>query len=358
MGDPRATARSTAALSVALALPTAILAVGAAGGTSLNTWSTVTLINLVFVVALYLFIGNSGVLSFGHMAFAMLGAYTSAILTMDPLTKQILLPGLPDALVKAELSGLVGLLAAGAVAALVAGITGVALMRLSGIGAGIATLALLVIVEVALVSTKAVTGGSTLSRIPVTTTAENSFLVAAVLVLLAFLFQRSATGLRLRAARDDEIAARATGIGVFRERWIAFVVSGFFFGLGGSLYVHYLGSATVDALYLDYTFLIITMLVVGGLGTLSGAIGGTLVISVVNEILTRWESGLPVGPLQLTTPVGLRQVVLAILLLVILTLRPAGLFGSREFGSGVVLGRWRTLPARSELVLREEKEGV
>jgi branched-chain amino acid transport system permease protein len=317
-----------------------IFAVGEAGGVSLNAWSTITLINLVFVVSLYVFVGNSGVMSFGHMGFAMLGAYTSAILTMDPLTKGILLPGLPEPLIKAELGGLVGLIGAGVVAAGVAIVVGIALMRLSGIGAGIATLAFVVIVEVVLVSTKAVTGGSTLSRIPVTTTAGAAFVVAVVLIVIAFWFERSATGVRLRAARDDEVAARATGIGVFRERWIAFIISAFFFGLGGSLYVHYLGSVTVDSLYLDYTFLIITMLVVGGVGTLVGAIGGTLVVSIVNEVMTRWESGLPVGPVDLTIPVGLRQIVLAILLLAILAARPTGVFGGTRFGSPL-RGLWR-----------------
>jgi branched-chain amino acid transport system permease protein len=236
-------------------------------------------------------------------------------------------------LADAHVSTAVAILAAGVLSAVLAGIVGVALMRLSGIAAAIATLSLLVIVEVVLSKTRALTGGSgAVTGIPVTTGVWVGLLFAALTILAAAAFQASPVGLRLRASRDEEIAARAVGVGVFGPRWVAFVVSAFFTGIGGALYVQTVGAITPDALYFQYTFLIIAMLVGGGIGSLAGAVGGALLVSVVAEVLGRLEEGEAVGPLTFSLRPGLRDVVLAAVLILVLLLRPAGLIGGREIG--------------------------
>ena len=165
-----------------------------------------------------------------------------------------------------------------------------------------------------------------------TTSVWVGLLFAALTILAAAAFQASPVGLRLRASRDEEIAARAVGVGVFGQRWVAFVVSAFFTGIGGALYVQSVGAITADALYFQYTFLIIAMLVVGGIGSLAGAVGGALLVSAVAEVLGRLEEGEAVGPLTFSLRPGLRDVVLAAVLILVLLLRPAGLIGGREIG--------------------------
>lgn len=326
--------RPLIALAACIALAAATAGVGAWGGQGVRDAATIALINMIMVVGLYVFVGNSGVVSFGHMAFAAVGAYTAAILTVPVLTKGLLLPGLPDSLASAHAGTLPAILIGGGAAALVAAIIGVPLMRLNGIGAAIGSLALLVIVYTVFRYTPALTGGeNTLTNVPVTTTLWTAFGWAALAIVIAFLYQRTRFGLALRAARDEEVAAQASGVGVFQLRWAAFVISAFVFGVGGVIYTFYIGSVVGNQFYVAFTFQILAMLVVGGVGSLSGAVVGTVVISAVAEIFRRLEVGDAVGPLRLDTPVGLREVVLGAFMLAILILRPRGITDSREFGA-------------------------
>lgn len=317
-----------------------IALLGAASGGSTESWAVTTLINLCFAVSLYLFSGNSGILSFGHMGFAALGAYTAALISIPATNKMVLLTSLPGFLQSAEISPPLSLLLGGLVAAVFAVITGVALMRLNGIGASIATLILLVIVNVVLTHSQELTGGTgSLTNIPVWTDVWNAASIALIVIGLAAAFQASRTGLRLRAARDEEVAARSVGIGVFKERWFAFLLSAFLTGVAGAMYVHSVGAITTSALYIDYTFLIVAMVVIGGIGSLSGAIGGVLVVSIISEVLTRMEYGESIGPITLSVGPGLRNIILALIMLVILIARPGGIFGSEELS----LRRFRSL---------------
>jgi branched-chain amino acid transport system permease protein len=147
---------------------------------------------------------------------------------------------------------------------------------------------------------------------------------------VAWGFQRSRSGLRLRASREDDGAAHAIGIRVTRERGIAFVLSAFFVGAGGALYGMFIGSFTPDAFFLNITFLITAMLIIGGMTSLAGAVVGTIVISVLAEFLRRAEQGFDLGLFQVSARPGLREVGLAIAMLAILILRPAGVTGGRE----------------------------
>lgn len=336
--------RSSGILPSLLFCAAAIGALAIAGlvGSNLETWAIGSLINVVFVVALYMFVGNSGVLSFGHMSFAMLGAYLAALLTIPALTKAVVLTNLPGFLAHAEVSSLVSILLAGVLGALVAAVVGIALLRLNGIAAGIASLSLLIIVQVFLAKTPSLTGGSgsTLTGVPATTTIGVALLWAALTIVAAALFQSSSIGSRLRASREDEIAARSIGISVFKERWTSFVVSAFFMSIGGALYVHALGTITVQALYIQYTFLILAMLVIGGIRSLAGAVGGALIVSVISQVIERLEFGDSILGVGVALRPGSRDIALAIIMLAILLLRPAGLIGSREL-------RWPRLPRRT-----------
>lgn len=321
---------------------------------SFSDFTLTTMINMAIVVGMSIFIGNSGILSFGHIGFMALGAYTAALTSIPAGQKAFILPNLPGFIARTDLSATQSVLLGGVVAAAAAFVVGIPLMRLNGIAASIATLGALVIVHVVASQWSSLTGGQTaLVGVPVTTTAHSALAWALGAVTIAWLFQRSRIGLRLRASREDLVAARGVGIGIVSERLIAFVLSGFVVGVAGGIYGHYLGAFAPDQFYFHITFLTLAMLVVGGISSLSGAIVGVITVSTIQEILGRLESGEGVGPIHANLGDGVTDAVLAILVLVIMIVRPAGLTGGRELTVGTTerilhaLGR-RRRPADSE----------
>jgi branched-chain amino acid transport system permease protein len=304
---------------------------GGLGPESVQRTVVTMLISVVLVVGLFVFIGNSGVFSFGHMAFMAVGAYTAAILLVPAERKDILFPAMFAPLRGAEASPFVATLAGGIVAAVVAAVVAAPLMRLSGLTASLASFSLLIMVNVVATNWKQVTNATSgISGLPTSIGISTTLPWALGAVLIVALYQRTGTSLPLIASREDEIAARAVGIRIARERSIAFVLSAFVTGLGGALYAQSIGSLTADAVYLDITFLIIAMLVVGGMHSLSGAVGGAVALSLIAEFLRQMEKGVDVGAYIIEAPAGLREVGYALAMLFILILRPDGLSGRRE----------------------------
>ncbi len=146
---------------------------------------------------------------------------------------------------------------------------------------------------------------------------------------MAFAYQRSRPGRMLRATREDPAAAQAAGIGVHRQRLVAFALSGALCGFAGGLYVHMLGSITTEQVYLELTFITLAMLVIGGATSLWGAVVGALAVSAVDSFLGEAEQGVDLG-VTLDVPAGTRLVVVAALMALVLVLRPSGLTGGRE----------------------------
>lgn len=305
---------------------------GNLGSLALQRAVVTMLINLVVVIGLYIFIGNSGVLSFGHIGFMAIGAYAAGILVTPLTLKQVVNPDLPSFLVGVTLHPVVGTLAAGAVAAVVAMVLAVPISRLSGLAAGLATFAFLVIVNVVATNWSQLTNAARgMSGIPMTVTAKSAFITVCGVMVIAFLFQRSDFGLRLRASRDDEVAARAAGINVARHRGVALVISAFCVGIGGALSAQFVGSIFPNVFYLSITFITLAMLVVGGMRSLAGAVVGTVFISAVDEFLRSVEVSGHIGPIPLPSRPGVGNVVLAVIMLVVLLVRPRGITNGREF---------------------------
>ena len=147
---------------------------------------------------------------------------------------------------------------------------GIPIVRLFGVAAGIATLAILVAMNVFIQQTSSITRGtSTMIGVPQTTTMRTTMIYVIIAIVVAFAFKQSRNGLRLRASRENERAARSVGISVPRERYIGFALSGFVCGIVGALYGHYFITFSYTDFYFDMTFLTIAMLVVGGLGSVS-----------------------------------------------------------------------------------------
>ncbi|MCB1445615.1 MAG: branched-chain amino acid ABC transporter permease [Rhizobiaceae bacterium] len=344
-GALRDIVRRSATLLILVALVLAIVLLAQLGDIVMQRRVIYGLVNLVAVVGLYIFMGNSGVLNFSNVAFMAIGAYTSALLTMPPMMKNTFLPDLPVWLAAAQVPSLAGAFAAGAVAGLVALVVGWPIMRLSGIGAAIATMSLLIICYIVLGNWNSLTGGQqSLMGLPAYVGLWTSGIWAMVAIFIAYVYQETRWAIALRASREDEVAARASGVRIVRQRLVAFVLSAVVSGIAGALYGHFLGTLRVETFYLDPTFLFISMLVVGGMRSLTGAVVGTIGISLLTEILRLLEVGvaLPGTDMTLSTAPGLGDVALAAVMLLIILFRPQGITGGREIGSFIQARRKRT----------------
>ena len=301
--------------------------------TSLTQTLTEMMIRVVLVIGLYVFVGNSGILSFGHISFMSVGAYAFVWLSCCtlPVVKPLYLPGLPVFLQEISLPSPVGVAGAAALAGGVALLIGAILMRLSGTAAAIATFALLAAQYAFYLNWSDVTGGTaSLANLPVFMGPVVGTLFAVLAVLLAWFHQESRWGIMLRAARDDQTAARGSGVNVWLVRTLAFGLSGLIVGIGGAMHAGFLGIVTVDAFYLSVTFLTLAMLIVGGSGSLSGAVVGVIVLTLVTEILRRFEAGIPVGGTILAMPRGFQEVGLGLAMILVMILRPSGIMGGKE----------------------------
>ncbi len=289
------------------------------------------LVMAAIVIALYVFVGSSGVVSFGHVSFVAVGGFAAGLTTVPEALKLSLSPDLFPVIASAEVGNAASLAIAAAGGGVFALIVGVPLMRLSGLSAGIATFAVLVITNNVLRNWEAIgPGARTLSLVPETT----SFLQATVGVIavaaLAFLYQRSRWGRVLRASSDDPAAAQGAGVDIYRQRLLAFALSGALAGFAGGLLVHLLGSITTQQVYLDLAFLTLAMLVIGGFRSLWGAVVGALLVSGINSLLLTAERGLDLGIGEVTVPTGTRLVTLGAVMALILLFRPTGVTGGRE----------------------------
>jgi branched-chain amino acid transport system permease protein len=319
-------------LVVLLGLITLGSAIGLMGDEIVEREVTLALIYVAIVTSLFAFSGNSGVLSFGHISFMAIGAYTTGLLTLSPTLKQVVLTETPHWLQTASLPSLPAILLGGALAAGVALLLSIPLMRLSGLPAALATFAVLNIVYVVANNWKPITGGQVgLSGIPSNTTLGVALTWALLTTTVVYVFTRSRNGLRLRSSREDEVAARSIGVAVEAERRLAFVISAFFTGVAGGVYAQYIASFNAGSFYLTVTFLTVVMLVVGGMKSLSGAVVGTIFISSLSALLLRIEEGIDVAGISLSGKPGLRELVLAAVMLGVLILRPQGITGGREF---------------------------
>ena len=298
---------------------------------STASYFTNALVNVAIVTALYLFIGNSGVLSFGHISFVALGAWAAGVLSVPVTEKPAIMPNLAHFL-RDRTTGNIGSLA---LAALVGGVcallVGLPLMRLSGLAAGIATFGVLEITHNLLrYEEKVGPGLNTFSSVPETTGLRQAALGAVVAIVVAYVYARSRFGRLLRATREDPAAARAVGASVYRQRLVAFTISGAVAGLAGGLLVHLLPVNT-ESVYLDLTFITLAMLVVGGATSLWGAVVGALSVSALDSYLAVAENGTSLFGWQIDLPAGTRVIVVGVLMALVLILRPTGLTGGREF---------------------------
>jgi branched-chain amino acid transport system permease protein len=320
-----------------LAAPLAVIALIANATASPAELRTVVnfFVALVLVLSIQSFSGNSGIVSFGHVAFMGVGAYTAALLTIPPAIKSFILPNLPSIIADAHIGFVPAVLIATVVGALVAAVIGLPLTRMEEGAMAMATIGVLVIFFVVFDNWDAVTRGSTgVFGIPRHTTLLSAVVLSLIAIFICRLFRESNTGLKLRASRADPVAAEALGANVVRLRYVAWILSGAIMGMGGAIWAQYNLAFDPKQFFFTQTFNILAMIVVGGLASVSGAVIGALTVTLTTEVMRRLEddAGIP----------GLTQIVVALLILFVLYRRPDGLVGRSEVDD--LLGRRLSWP--------------
>lgn len=314
---------------VYLAVIVALLALaqGSLNNFYLRVLSTIG-IYVILSASLNLTNGLTGDFSLGHAAFMSVGAYASAILTLPPATKAAMNAGLPVWLQELTLPFLVATVAGGLLAAALAVIVGVPVLRLRGHYLAVATLGLMVIVRVFANNWQPVTRGARgINGLPPHTNIWWTYAWAILTVYVVWRLVNSPYGRAMIAIREDEMAAAARGVSVFATRLLAFAIGAFFAGAAGALWAHLITAFTPNSFSFAITFNIIVMLVVGGMGSISGSVIGPVLLTLLQQALSRAETMLAVGGVPLY---GLSQITVAILAILIMIFRRQGLMGGHE----------------------------
>ena len=337
---------------VSLLLIGGMVLVQAFGSASSSRTYVVFLVNVMLVVSIQAFIGNSGIVSFGHVAFMGIGAYTTAMVTIPDVLKSAQLPDLPDALSTADLGLLPAIALSSLAAFVVAAVFGGGMIRMTESTMAMATLALLVVVHAILQNATTFTRGSLgLAGVPVRTTLGVATAGAVAFLLLGRLYKESGPGLRVRATREDPLSSASVGTNVVRTRYGSWLLSAAMMGAAGSLWAQSVIAFNANQFYFAITFALLAMLVIGGRTSITGAVAGAAIITFLTDTLARVEQGVAIGPWELPRVTGTVQFAIALLIIITLILRPEGLFDRWEIDElvrKILPGSQRKLPAQRE----------
>jgi branched-chain amino acid transport system permease protein len=279
-------------------------------------------INVILAVSLNLITGFTGQFSIGHAGFMAVGAYSSAFLTVYYAQAwERSLGGIVGGTVAHALIFLVAILVGAVVAALAGLVVGIPSLRLRGDYLAIVTLGFAEIIRIVILNIDKV-GGATGFTVPGYTNFLWVGIFAVFTVVIVYNIVHSDMGRALVSIREDELAAEAMGINTTRYKVLSFVISSAMAGMAGVLFGHYTQFLSTNDFQFIRSFEIIIMIVLGGMGSLTGAILGALVITVMPELLRQ----LPGDFSQY------RLVVYSALLIIIMLTRPQGILGTREFG--------------------------
>ncbi len=303
-------------------------------------------IYVVLSLSLNLVNGFTGLFSLGHAGFMAVGAYTCALLTMTPEQKEVnfFLEPIVPWLAHVTVPFLPALVAAGLVAALLGFLVGAPVLRLRDDYLAIATLGFAEIIRVVLTNVQPVTNGALgLKGLPKYAGTGVVWGCAALAVVFMVALTRSSYGRAMKAVRDDEIAAAAMGVNVFRVKVVSFTVSSFMAGVGGALLGHLLTTIDPKMFTFMLTFNLLLVVVLGGIGSITGSVIASIGVTILMELLRFLDGPLNLGFVVTEGRPGLRMVVFSALLMVVVLFRQRGLMGNREF-SWSALSRLGLLP--------------
>jgi len=289
----------------------------------LKTLLAVLFIQAALAVSLTFSNGLSGLFSLGHPAFMTLGAYFSAILTFPAARKPFMLPGLPDFMATVQLPLLPAVLLAALTVLLAAFLVGLPVLRLRGHYLAVATLGLIVIVQGLALNLSGITrGGAGLAGVPRLAGMGWAFGFLLLTCLVCWKIKFSALGRDMLALRENHLAAECTGINSLSVRLSAFLLGALFAAIGGALMVHLIGIVTPRSYSIVLAFNLVAMSVIGGSGSICGALMAAFAVTLLGEGLKPLEES--------SNLYGLSQVIVALCLILVLYFRPQGLLGSSE----------------------------
>lgn len=305
------------ALLLAFGVVQLLVSVGILNDYIMATVSTIG-INIILAVSLNLITGFTGQFSLGHAGFMSIGAYTCAIITLrNPTT-----------------SGFVaGVFAGALMAALVGFVVGLPTLRLRGDYLAIATLGMAEIIRIVFLNLDITNGAAGLSNIPEFTNWMWLFIFTSGTVLIVTNFINSSHGRACISIREDEIAADAMGINSTRYKVTAFVIGAFFAGIAGALYASRFYFLKPDAFGFLKSIDILVIVVLGGLGSISGSIIAAILLAIITSYLQSFPE--------------IRMVIYSVTLIVIMLFRPQGLMGPEELSKSL-FKKWGRLLNRKD----------
>lgn len=269
---------------------------------ALNTYYSNTLIfiaiNIILAVSLHLVIGITGQFSIGHAGFMAVGAYLSAIITM-----------------KFELPFILAILVGGLVAALAGLIVGIPSLRLKGDYLAIATLGFAEIIRIIFLNIDYV-GGAAGMQVSKMTNWSYTYFFMLITILVIVNFTRSRHGIAALSVREDEIASDAMGINTTYYKVAAFVIGSFFAGVAGALFAHNFYIIQPGQFGFLKSVDILILVVLGGLGSISGAIISAIFLTLVSTYLQEFPET--------------RMIIYSLVLIIVMLYRPQGLMGTKE----------------------------
>lgn len=291
-------------------------------------------INAILALSLNLIYGITGMFSLGHAGFMAIGAYVSALLVLTPSQKNSMwiLEDIYPWLLNVNTPFIISIIIAGLAAAFFGLIVALPVLRLGGDYLGIATLGFSEIIRILITNTARLTNGSLgLKGIPAHTTLFMSWGCLGVVLICTVCMLRSNLGGVFRAVRDDEVAAKMMGINTFKIKVLAFTLGCFGGGLGGALMGNLITTIDPRMFMITQTYNILMIIVVGGLGSVTGSIIGSALVTTMLEWLRFVENPITIGSINIPGIPGMRMVIFSLLLIVVIIFRREGIMGMREF---------------------------
>lgn len=318
----------------------------------LHMWGIYT----IFAVTFNLVYGFTGQFSLGHAGLAAVGAFTIGLLTLSPEAKMASFfvepPIWPISVIQWPF--VPSLISAGVLAAIAGLLIGAPALRLRGDYLCIATLGFAEIIRLVFANLPGVTNGALgLKGIPAYTNLTWTWGVVVVTILVTKRLVDSSYGRALKAIREDEIAAEAMGVSLFYHKLLAFVLSSFFVGIGGGLLAEMLNTIDPNTFTSFLTFGVVTIVVLGGVGSITGSVIAAGIYAVTSELLRATENPMAIGSITIPGLPGMRMLTFSIVLFVLILFYRRGLMGDREFSWHALFSELQRLVARMRAEERE-----
>lgn len=303
--------------------------------------------------------GFTGLFSLGQAGFMAIGAYCVGIFTVPLAEREMVyyLEPMHPAIANIQLPFVVALLLGGLVAAFFAFLIGAPVLRLKGDYLAIATLGFSEIIRIVFTNLQTITNGALgIKNIPTITSMWWTFGIMLLSIIFMFLLIRSSYGRAFKSIREDEVAAEAMGISLFKHKMLSFIISGFMAGIGGGLFAALLGTVDPKQFYFTLTYNFLLIIVLGGMGSISGTVISAFLVTAglewlrfLDEPATLFGASIP-----LFRP-GLRMVVFSVILMLVVLYYRKGIMGQNEFTWEGIASFFKNL--KTKFNKKKQKEG-